>query len=124
MLPVNQLNLSPGQIHAGGDQIQIFISGFQQDLFDPRFPHKQFIGGFLLLPPVHPHAAGAVPLRIHVHQQGFLFPQPHGRGKIDGGCGFSYPAFLIRNGYYFPHGFLSVVIVSLFFLLYHAFPLR
>ena len=49
------------------------------------------------------YAARGVPLRVAVDEQGALLCYRETCGEVDGGCGLSYPTFLIGDCYDFGH---------------------
>ena len=102
-LHVHQLHIGPGQIRVGGEDLGVFR--LQNGLLDGVVPEHHVIEPFYLAL-VNAHARGGVALGVAVHQQDASAPEVQGRGKVDGGGGFSDPAFLIRNGNDLSHKFL------------------
>ena len=103
--PVSYTHLfRPGQLDAGGQQVDIFKGAVHCDLVKGGVTGHQLIGGLLAGALVDPQATGGVSLGINVHQKHPFSQLAQAGRQIDGGGGLPHPALLVGNGNGFSQG--------------------
>ena len=95
MLHFDQFELRARQVHAGGQQVEVGKFGVDARFLCRRLPDQHLIHGLLDPAAVHADAAGGIPLRVHIDQEG-LFPLcTERRRKVDRRGGLAHAALLV-----------------------------
>jgi hypothetical protein len=97
VIAAGEFDFHAGEVHFRGHEREVFPAGRQNLLVHGGIAHQHRIhaaacGGF------DAESAGAVRLRVEIHQQDALPAECEGGGKIQGGGGFSHPSLLVGYG--------------------------
>ena len=105
---VDKFYFGADEVDTGGEDSEIGGVGSDKTVVDVGLPEEAFVGTFFKGIGVNAETRGGIGLRVGIDEEHLVLHYSESGTEVNGGGGFTHPAFLIGNRDGFTHGQLSV----------------